>query len=336
MLKDRIELYKELEKKRDSTLIVYTTSDRKGLETQIGNDIFSNFVNHLDKIYKTEKISLYLYTRGGNTLAAWGLINLIRNYCNEFEVIVPFHCHSAGTLICLGSNNIVMTKQATLGPIDPSINGPLNPQIPGAPPNARFPVSVESVNGYFEMAKDVLNLRKKDDLNQVLLKLSDTVHPLVLGQVRRATSQIQMLAKKIITHQKLKTDEEEKVIKFLCSESGSHDYPIYRFEARNILGLNIETPNDELYKLIKAIYDDIENELELTTPFDPKIMLAGQNHLDYTFRRALIETVNGGCDVFVSKGRLIKQIIPKPPLQEILIEDQRSFEGWRHERMTNN
>lgn len=46
-----------------------------------------------------------------------------------------------------------MTKQAMLGPIDPSVNGPLNPAIPGVPgPNAKVPVSVEYVNAYIEMA----------------------------------------------------------------------------------------------------------------------------------------------------------------------------------------
>ena len=48
-------------------------------------------------------------------------MNLIRNFCKYFEIIVPFNCHSAGTIISLGANRIVMTKQATLGPIDPSV-----------------------------------------------------------------------------------------------------------------------------------------------------------------------------------------------------------------------
>ena len=101
MLKDRINLYKEIENQRKSKLIVYVTSDRKGLETQIASDVIPIFTEHLDKIGDTKKISLYLYTRGGETLAAWSLVNLIRNFCNEFEVIIPFNCHSAGTLICL-------------------------------------------------------------------------------------------------------------------------------------------------------------------------------------------------------------------------------------------
>ena len=131
MLKDRLHLYKKLEQNRKSKLLVYVTSDRPNLGTQIASDILSPFTEHLDKIGDVDKISLLLYTKGGNTLAAWTLVNLIRNFCNDFEVIIPFNCHSAGTLISLGTNRIVMTKQATLGPIDPSVNGPLNPAIPG-------------------------------------------------------------------------------------------------------------------------------------------------------------------------------------------------------------
>jgi hypothetical protein len=39
MLKDRLELYKELEQKRNSKLLVYVTSDRPNLGTQIASDI---------------------------------------------------------------------------------------------------------------------------------------------------------------------------------------------------------------------------------------------------------------------------------------------------------
>jgi hypothetical protein len=54
------------------------------------------------------------------------------------------------TLLCLGADSIIMTKQAVLGPIDPSVHTPLNPQIPGAAHNAKVPVSVESINGFIK------------------------------------------------------------------------------------------------------------------------------------------------------------------------------------------
>ncbi len=64
----------------------------------------------------------------------------------DFEIIVPFNCHSAGTLMALGANRIIMTKQSDTGSNRPSVNGPLNPITPGT--NQRVPVSVEFVNAY--------------------------------------------------------------------------------------------------------------------------------------------------------------------------------------------
>lgn len=335
MLKDRIDLYKEIEKQRESKLIVYTTSDRKGLETQIASDIIPIFTEHLDKIGDNGKISLFLYTRGGETLTAWSLVNLIRNFCKNFEVIIPFNCHSAGTLISLGANNIVMTKQATLGPIDPSVNGPLNPMIPGINnPNARVPVSVEYVNAYLELAKSELGIKDESGLANILINLSSHIHPLTLGQVYKSKSQIQMLAKKLLANQKLGEEKENEIIKFLCSESGSHDYTIHRREAKDSLGLQIEKPSMELYSIIKAIYDDIQKELELMTPYDPKILLANNQSVNYSFRRALIESLYYGCNSFVSEGTLVKQNlqIGQPiPTQQTIIQDNRTFEGWKYE-----
>ena len=257
MLKDRLGLYKELEQKRNSKLLVYVTSDRPNLGTQIASDILSPFTEHLDKIGDVDKISLLLYTRGGNTLAAWTLVNLIRNFCDDFEVIIPFNCHSAGTLISLGTNRIVMTKQATLGPIDPSVNGPLNPAIPGTNnPNARVPVSVEFVDSYLQMAQSELGITDQKGLSDILIDLTKHIHPLTLGQVYKSKAQIKMLAKKLLSNHEIEPEHEDAVIKFLCSESGSHDYTMHRKEAKE-LGLNIEKPDMDLYNCIKAIYDDI-------------------------------------------------------------------------------
>ena len=290
---DRLDLYKQLEEKRNSKLLVYITGTRQGLETQIANDVLPKFSEHLDKIGDTKKISLYLYTNGGNTLTAWSLVNLIRSFCDEMEVIIPSNCFSSGTLICLGADNIVMTKQAMLGPIDPSVNGPLNPAIPGvADPNAKVPVSVEYVNAYIEMAKKDFGITNQRNMTDILLNLSDKIHPLTLGQVYKSKSQIQMLARKLMKWQNLKQDKEDAIIKFLCSESGSHDYSIRRKEATESLGLPIEKPSMDEYNIIKAIYDDISNELELENSYNPAIILNGANNYPYSFRRVLIESLN--------------------------------------------
>jgi len=332
MYKERIELYKELEKNRGSKVIVYITGDRRSLETQIHPEVLDLLVSHLDIIGPVPKISFYLYTRGGHTLAAWSIANFIRQYCDEFEVIIPSKAHSAGTLISLGANTIVMTKQATLGPIDPSVNTPLNPGIPGAPPNARVPVSVEAINGFIELAKET-GIKSSSDLSTVLSTLASHVHPLVLGEVYRTRSQIRMLGKRLLSKHMQDGRKIKKILSFLCSESGSHDYTIYRQEARNELGLNVESPSPELYAIIKKIYDNIAADLQLIIPYNPNILLGEQNQTVYNFERALVESTEGGSHKFSSEGRLTKQQIASPNgiLQEKL-QDVRTYEGWKYEK----
>ena len=334
MRAERLELYRQLEDQRNSKLLVYVTSTRHGLETQIANDILPKFSEHLDSIGDTQKISLFLYTNGGNTLTAWSLVNLIRSFCEELEVIIPSNCFSSGTLISLGADRLVMTKQASLGPIDPSINGPLNPMIPGiSDPNAKVPVSVEFVNAYIEMAKKDFGITDQRNMTDVLLNLSEKIHPLTLGQVYKSKSQIQMLARKLMRYQNLGVEKEDAIIKFLCSESGSHDYSIRRKEAEENLGLNIEKPSMELYSVIKQIYDDISKELELENPYNPAILLNTSNIYPYAFRRGLIESITNGTDVYLSEGELIKQTFaPAPGMSpQTSLADNRTFEGWKHE-----
>ena len=70
MYADRKKFYEKIEKERNSKVIAYVTGDRPGLETRIGADTPDVFLEHLDKIGKVNKISLILYTCGGDTLAA--------------------------------------------------------------------------------------------------------------------------------------------------------------------------------------------------------------------------------------------------------------------------
>ena len=319
-----------LEQARGSKLLLYVTGDRPGWETQISSEAFDSFVDHLDVIGVVEKISLVLYTRGGDTLSGWSLVNLMRQFCSELEVIVPHKCHSAGTLMALGADRIVMTKQGTLGPIDPSVNTPLNPHVEGAPPDARVPVSVEGIQGFITLAREELGIKDEEGLSDVLVELSKQVHPLVLGQVIRARSQIQMLAKRLIVNQVSDQEKVEEVIKFLTSESGSHDYTINRREGRD-LGLQIESPDSELYSAIKALYDDFRAELALNQPFDREAHLGPDQAKDYRIKRVLAESVEGGSDYFQSEGTLSRVQVNTPAGPQPGINDARKFEGWRRE-----
>lgn len=329
MYNDRKRFYEKIESERNSKVIAYVTGDRPGMETRIGADTPDIFLEHLDAIGRVNKISLILYTRGGDTLAAWNIINLFREFCNELEIIIPNKCRSSGTLMALGANSIIMTKQATLGPIDPSITSAMSPIIPGTNPPQKLSISVESVKGYFSLLKEEFGASDDAALSAAYIKLSENIHPLVLGDVYRTQKQIQMLATKLLRVGGTDEQKIQSIVAFLCSDSGSHDYTINRTEARS-LGLNVESPSQETYTELKAWFSDVSGELELKNPYDPaKVIGANQNH-NYLFKRCLIESVAYGQDAFVSEGTLSKSTVNVNGTNRISISNSLRFEGWRH------
>lgn len=326
----RKKLFKEIETARNSRVLLYVTGNRPGMETKVSPEVVDLFVGHLDALWPAKKLSLILHTNGGNTAAAWQIVNLLHTFCDELEVLVPSRALSAGTLICLGADSIMMTKQAILGPIDPSLDGPMNPIIPGTP-NQRASVSVEAVQGYLDVAQTSLSIKDPALLTQIWTSLSNQIHPLVLGQIFRTREQIRTLAQRLLDHQKVDAEKAEGIIRFLCSDSGSHDHSINRREARE-LGLAIENPTTDFYKLLRAVQISFATELKIGEPFNPDTELAGNPTVNYRVPRALIESAAHGSHQFISEGILTSISVPSPTgVPQIGIQDKRTFEAWRKE-----
>lgn len=263
-------------------------------------------------------------------MAGWSLANLLRQHCRRLEVLVPAKAHSAATLICLAADTIVMTKQATLGPIDPSVNSPLNPRPSGAA-GSTVPVSVEDVAGFLDLARKELGIRDQEHTAALINKLAEHVHPLALGKVYRSRIQIQQLAEKLLSrHWKSSEQKKKRLISVLCSEAGSHDYTINWQEAKEELGLPVESARPELARLLRRIYVDIRHELDLLNPFEPAVLLGTSSQISYACKHALIESVGGGSHAFIKEGVVVKA--PSPSEGHPAFQHHVTFHGWRHER----
>ncbi|RUT96117.1 hypothetical protein EOD23_31180, partial [Mesorhizobium sp. USDA-HM6] len=62
---------------------------------------------------------LFIQTPGGNVDATEKLIGILRQRLKSWRVIVPSWAKSAGTVIALSANDIVLGINSELGPIDP-------------------------------------------------------------------------------------------------------------------------------------------------------------------------------------------------------------------------
>jgi len=299
-------------------VLAWVTGDRQNLHTQVGVDQVVRFPRHLEAVGERDSVALLLYTRGGDTNVPWSVVNFIRAYAKEMVVLVPFCAHSAGTLVCLGANRIVMSKIATLSPIDPSVANAFNPQDPTNEAN-RIPIAVEDVMAYFELAKSQ-GVKRDEDLAAAFGRLADSVHPLALGNVHRSIEQIRQLAEKLIrlhSPEDGKEDVEER-IRRLTTAFYTHSHLINRQEAKE-LGLPVEDANSGLEPKMLAYYEQLIEDLELLSKFDPSALLMGEADGDGSpqqikLERAYIETASTA-DVFITEGTISMQPQQGLPVQ---------------------
>jgi hypothetical protein len=269
--KARIDLIKKLQKARNGThVITFVTSTRPGFEVQMAMDTVRLFYNHLSKIDSGEAtVDLFIHSYGGDGTVPWRLVNIIRENCKEFNVIVPSHAFSAATLTALGADKIIMHPMGALGPTDPVVTNEFNPKDPDS--KQPIGISVEEVMAYVDLLKDDVGIRHEDELVIAFNHLADKVHPLALGNVKRSRSQSRHIACKLLgLHMDPKADGHkiDEIVERLTSKSYYHGHPINRKEAKNELNLNIEFPPENVEDLIWKLYLEYEKEMLLSTPFN--------------------------------------------------------------------
>ncbi|MEM3875403.1 MAG: serine protease [Candidatus Bathyarchaeia archaeon] len=327
---ERMELIRHIEDKTNSRLLVYITGDRRGLETKIAFDTFPFILQHLTQIGHQRKISLYLYSTGGITMAGYALVNLIREYCDSFDVIIPFKALSCATLVALGADRIILSKMAQLSPIDPSVQSPLGPLPKGIPPTyapGPIPVSVEDVIGYLDLAKDQ-GLKSEESLVKVFEVLSKKVHPLILGQVFRTRQEIVFLAKKLLSYHMREEQKIEQITTTIYKGRFSHDYIIGRKEAKEI-GLPVIEPDPDFEKDMIGLFLQYNNLLEMSTPYNPETILGSDEVSTGVFNRAIIESLDL-THVFrtIKEIRRIQIAPPQVPIPTIGYQEKILSESW--------
>lgn len=71
-----------------------------------------------------QPLDIILHTRGGLSLAGMQISRALKAHKGKKTAYVPYYAMSAGTLIALGCDEVVMAPHACLGPIDPQYGLP--------------------------------------------------------------------------------------------------------------------------------------------------------------------------------------------------------------------
>ena len=118
----RQELIKRIQDRTQRRLICYVSGST--LQCMIQADDTLPFVDLLHNVREGESLELLLHTIGGSVDVAEKLMRLARSSIGqdaELRVIVPEFAKSAGTVMVLGADCVVMSDTSELGPIDPQM-----------------------------------------------------------------------------------------------------------------------------------------------------------------------------------------------------------------------
>lgn len=303
---ERVKIIKQIQELRQSKVVSYFTSDRRAfppgfqlpaLNAQLATEAQLFLYDQLRSVGKTDNLDLFLYTRGGEVDSVWPLVSTFREYALEqFAILVPFRAHSAGTLICLGADKIIMGEAAELSPIDPTTGNQFNP-VDEVDKHTRRGISVEDVTSYMELAKDStkVGLQDPDHILEVFKRLSEEVHPIALGNVNRAHTQIRVLAEKLLRLH-LREDSEKaqigQIVDQLTKNLYSHTHALNRKEAMEILGTDlVMEATEEEQGLLWQLYEDYAQVLQLRQTFcADNLVVSDQLQQDLTIDGGFIET----------------------------------------------
>ncbi|MBM4423964.1 MAG: hypothetical protein FJ030_11305 [Chloroflexi bacterium] len=271
-LLDRLQLIRELEDLRGSRVITYVTSDRPHpFQAQMAMDVVRRFYNHLSSFQTANKIDVFLFSTGGDTMVPWRLASLLREYCQHLGVLIPYKAHSAATMLALGANEIIMGPLSELSPIDSSVQTPYNPPNADQPNEPKTQISVEDIMGFFSLARDRIGIADQDNLITAFGHLTHRVHPLAIGAIYRSHALTRLLATRLLEMHY--TDDVRKraigrIVDELAEKLYYHSYTISRGEAQK-LGIPVVFALPEIEKSMMRLFMQYEQELQLGRPFNP-------------------------------------------------------------------
>ena len=135
-------------------------------------DVIYGLQRILRKLPSNKGIDLILESHGGSIDAAATIASLCRERFGKLRVIIPFMAKSAATLVALSADQRLLTCFAQLGPVDPQVRDPKNPEM-------WFPAhSIKEAIDQVENTEDKL----------VKMAMADKLEPFLIGAFRDAMS----------------------------------------------------------------------------------------------------------------------------------------------------
>lgn len=255
----------------------------KAIFSEISRDHDANFVIFSDSITsnsvdilmrslisiksKKENLVLVLTTYGGDPDAAYRLVRFIKRKYNKLILLLYGYCKSAGTLVTLGADEIVMSDFAELGPLDVQLT---------KEDELVFQSGLDYIMAFNAIYENVfqtydttfLRLKQKSSYTittKTAGEIASTlamglyapmlanIDPIKIGEVHRALRVAEEYGKRICS--------QEALIEKLTSGYTSHSFAIDIKEAQKMFD-NIREPNDKELQLGQELFEALRRPSE--------------------------------------------------------------------------
>ena len=260
---ERSHYYEKIELIRGRPLIVYMTSRRQFNGGALSLDVMSEFCEHIRNIPEDVKeVDLLISSQGGDPVAAWRIVSLLRERFDKISVLIPYDAQSAATVLALGANEIIMHPFSYSGPIDAQID--ILPRSPNELPKS---VSTKDIESYIDFMKNDLMI-SDEELGKIASEsLLSELDPSNIGAIKKSMVFIESLATKLL---EFHIEDENSIKEIVDKFTGfsHHGYTIGKTEA---IKLNLPVVKDvdkELEELIWKVWDDADHEMKCREPFD--------------------------------------------------------------------
>ncbi len=254
----RLTTYKAIEVYRDRPLIVYATSTRMNVAGVMAGDTFREFIDQIDAIPDGDTVDVLIHSAGGDPLAAWKLMSLLRERFKQVHALVPFMPFSAATIFCLGAHEIVMHPHASLGPIDPQITVDVGGE--------KRHFSYEDVGAFLRFLSREVGISDEVNVTTVVEKLLGTVDPLSVGYAQRASELSTEVGERLLLMHMKSKEQAREIAENLNKSFYAHGDAVSRSRAAE-LGLKVHKRDEQLESLMWDAYVGLENFMELRKPF---------------------------------------------------------------------
>lgn len=190
---------------------------------QINDNDINALMNAVYKLDSSKGLDIILHTPGGDIAATESIVNYLQSvFSNNIRAIIPQLSMSAGTMIALSCNSIIMGKQSSLGPIDPQFGG----------------IACQGILDEYQRA--ITAISANPDALGLWQTIISKYHPTLIGDCENAVKWSKELASKWLQRVNVNitmNDVEELFISH--ANSYSHSRHISRDECKNV-GLKVE------------------------------------------------------------------------------------------------